>query len=102
MKAATDLYQDHPRKCGISIHAAREGGDAGNRSAGKEQNIFQSTPPVKAATIRAGVIRAWEAFQSTPPVKAATGRKTQKTRKAKFQSTPPVKAATKPSAKQQT
>ena len=34
--------------------------------------VFQSTPPVKAATGRLSVIRSRKAFQSTPPVKAAT------------------------------
>ena len=57
----------------ISIHAAREGGDL---AIGREfplLDIFQSTPPVKAATLSVfpSVISA--IFQSTPPVKAATG-----------------------------
>mgnify|MGYP003177590064 FL=1 len=34
----------------ISIHAAREGGDLVKLFYQKKQNIFQSTPPVKAAT----------------------------------------------------
>ena len=79
--------------------------------------IFQSTPPVKAATIRNAAflkfvrisihaareggdgfgfcpcLRA-ERFQSTPPVKAATGRDMRKVPAKGFQSTPPVKAAT--------
>ena len=33
---------------------------------------FQSTPPVKAATLVTGVRKAESGFQSTPPVKAAT------------------------------
>ena len=56
----------------ISIHAAREGGDAfGFVHAGK-QLTFQSTPPVKAATLYLRYILNCEVFQSTPPVKAAT------------------------------
>ena len=37
-------------RCGISIHAAREGGD--NLFGGRQtqRHVFQSTPPVKAAT----------------------------------------------------
>ncbi len=35
----------------ISIHAAREGGDRLVRTVGMRQIPFQSTPPVKAATI---------------------------------------------------
>ena len=34
----------------ISIHAAREGGDAHGRTLSQASPIFQSTPPVKAAT----------------------------------------------------
>ena len=34
----------------ISIHAAREGGDPGCRYASDTGLVFQSTPPVKAAT----------------------------------------------------
>ena len=34
----------------ISIHAAREGGDAFTASIGTKLAAFQSTPPVKAAT----------------------------------------------------
>ena len=38
----------------ISIHAAREGGDVCNDKTDINADIFQSTPPVKAATFRAG------------------------------------------------
>ena len=34
--------------------------------------LFQSTPPVKAATAKGKVIACPVEFQSTPPVKAAT------------------------------
>ena len=34
----------------ISIHAAREGGDLYSNQIASLQGIFQSTPPVKAAT----------------------------------------------------
>ena len=34
----------------ISIHAAREGGDAGEHAPADAEVVFQSTPPVKAAT----------------------------------------------------
>ena len=78
---------------------------------------FQSTPPVKAATIRATVGHYTDGFQSTPPVKAATSNILANYRQqvisihaareggdhtlgkvhshsTAFQSTPPVKAAT--------
>ena len=79
----------------ISIHAAREGGDNNTDEYINHVIVFQSTPPVKAAT-EAGVqlfvsliisihaareggdllfrlqTHAAKEFQSTPPVKAAT------------------------------
>ena len=81
--------------------------------------LFQSTPPVKAATraclaVAQGRIisihaareggdvsasstrRPPKIFQSTPPVKAATSPPRDCSRLAEFQSTPPVKAATSP------
>ena len=51
MKAAT-LYRIYKSVIKvISIHAAREGGDAKFDSINVIGNIFQSTPPVKAATL---------------------------------------------------
>ena len=56
----------------ISIHAAREGGDR-QRVRNHGRKLFQSTPPVKAATHNLELQAADLAeFQSTPPVKAAT------------------------------
>ena len=56
----------------ISIHAAREGGDDECNNICYNQNIFQSTPPVKAATAKPYRVTDIVVFQSTPPVKAAT------------------------------
>ena len=39
----------------ISIHAAREGGDGGCMVRNKNTRGFQSTPPVKAATLLFGL-----------------------------------------------
>ena len=56
----------------ISIHAAREGGDLTPAFFANLSRLFQSTPPVKAATFD-DVNELWTTrFQSTPPVKAAT------------------------------
>ena len=79
----------------ISIHAAREGGDGGFLLPLAAAFLFQSTPPVKAATPEAAISRRENLFQSTPPVKAATfAVDIQFQRSNPFQSTPPVKAAT--------
>ena len=79
----------------ISIHAAREGGDTTFSTSSSVRPSFQSTPPVKAATLfsifaftgsKISIHAAREGgddvdyidklthtlFQSTPPVKAAT------------------------------
>ena len=58
----------------ISIHAAREGGDATGKYRLPAVHGFQSTPPVKAATDTLSLSAARVRFQSTPPVKAATSR----------------------------
>ena len=80
---------------GIPIHAAREGGDHASVLPAWRSCIFQSTPPVKAATCNPAAHKIPEIisihaareggdfatllaaaqqpeFQSTPPVKAAT------------------------------
>ena len=58
--------------------------------------LFQSTPPVKAATMAAQASCSLRVFQSTPPVKAATAFGQHVVGNRVFQSTPPVKAATLP------
>ena len=78
----------------ISIHAAREGGDLGLLYSTPISWAFQSTPPVKAATAISLCPDSAIAFQSTPPVKAATGALFAPKTRWGFQSTPPVKAAT--------
>ena len=59
-----------------------------------QPNVFQSTPPVKAATSTVITVYQVGSFQSTPPVKAATVQLFHLPIRAAFQSTPPVKAAT--------
>ena len=60
------------RAAGISIHAAREGGDIMVTPRSEHDKLFQSTPPVKAATCGLVCRACIDVFQSTPPVKAAT------------------------------
>ena len=72
MKAATSK-QAHRRSINdISIHAAREGGDPLLIEGIVKGILFQSTPPVKAATSASQFCVKRDTFQSTPPVKAAT------------------------------
>ena len=83
------------KKDKISIHAAREGGDGNDLKRVFCHWAFQSTPPVKAATVTSATLKGITTisihaareggdvtispasatvvpFQSTPPVKAAT------------------------------
>ena len=89
-----ELYYPDTEEIVISIHAAREGGDLRDFPKSRCKNIFQSTPPVKAATLSSIRRMRSLAFQSTPPVKAATVIFVLPPRCWLFQSTPPVKAAT--------
>ena len=72
MKAATRNATYWYEVLDISIHAAREGGDLVLLQHTICQYIFQSTPPVKAATSFFDDMQPEFPFQSTPPVKAAT------------------------------
>ena len=94
VKAATDAIMSYDTAPGISIHAAREGGDEENPFEEEVAYAFQSTPPVKAATFAADADFLPAPFQSTPPVKAATTGDNVIVPSELFQSTPPVKAAT--------
>ena len=60
----------------------------------RSKSRFQSTPPVKAATLSFSFRGGSVIFQSTPPVKAATKLIFYFYGFIAFQSTPPVKAAT--------
>ena len=51
MKAATSIFVSFLPSVSISIHAAREGGDASLKVLLFNFKLFQSTPPVKAATV---------------------------------------------------
>ena len=73
MKAATKKGVLSLGETIISIHAAREGGDITEIAMAGIKYEFQSTPPVKAATLYTVQIKQYMfGFQSTPPVKAAT------------------------------
>ena len=72
VKAATYCTSQPVAIVDISIHAAREGGDAVFLPPLLSHAIFQSTPPVKAATQKYPQSLHRKGFQSTPPVKAAT------------------------------
>ena len=70
-----EVISDKIAEANISIHAAREGGDHGRCPLFYTNKEFQSTPPVKAATYIPYRFFGHMGFQSTPPVKAATIRR---------------------------
>ena len=102
----------------ISIHAPRAGGDISCVIRCKFIRSFQSTPPVRGATLNYTLTHSWAGFQSTPPVRGATstgkyiisqgiyfnprppcgGRRPKEAYispvRMSFQSTPPVRGAT--------
>ena len=57
----------------ISIHAPREGCDVNGIGGISGRIQFQSTHPVRGATLPPMVLRADKLFQSTHPVRGATG-----------------------------
>ena len=106
-----------PLSLAISIHAARAGRDIPKTYVGSGITRFQSTRPVRAATVTGNKHAGMAAFQSTRPVRAATpgrqlppqgggisihaaraGRDVRRPaalfRCHRFQSTRPVRAAT--------
>ena len=79
----------------VSIHAPREGSDPVGEYTDIPPNAFQSTLPVKGATLRDSGEVSFKAFQSTLPVKGATNSFPPMVASIpSFQSTLPVKGAT--------
>ena len=78
----------------ISIHAPRAGGDVRGLRRRLKKAAFQSTPPVRGATISSPASVKSDTFQSTPPVRGATECGNGKKSSRRFQSTPPVRGAT--------
>ena len=90
-----------PRLCcgnggGISIHAPRAGSDVIQNDDMIDLPIFQSTLPVRGATVIAGLLNTGLLlFQSTLPVRGATAPAVSVLcRRTIFQSTLPVRGAT--------
>ena len=78
---------------GVSIHAPNEGSD-GVRCRLVEKSVFQSTLPMKGATIDRAILAAALLFQSTLPMKGATKSVGDMAEIQTFQSTLPMKGAT--------
>ena len=72
MKAATVWYFLLKHRNRISIHAAREGGDGILSEYEPEHGISIHAAREGGDKSFAGTLRTREKFQSTPPVKAAT------------------------------
>ena len=79
----------------ISIHAPRAGGDGKKHRMIVDTRAFQSTPPVRGATLcHECHNKRHPEFQSTPPVRGATFTPLSSYSFFSFQSTPPVRGAT--------
>ena len=84
-----------PPSMAISIHAPREGSDKFHWISGAPRQLFQSTLPVRGATLLALFSHTVSVFQSTLPVRGATAlHAVQKEQNWRFQSTLPVRGAT--------
>ena len=94
MKAATAKLDELQTEIDISIHAAREGGDNQHPPTARHLRISIHAAREGGDECTHQPIQVLIVFQSTPPVKAATWMLTRLGLKGKFQSTPPVKAAT--------
>ena len=82
------------KRCHISIHAPREGGDDRCAASSHPGRKFQSTPPARGATVQLHPDREISAFQSTPPARGATAASNKTAAESLFQSTPPARGAT--------
>ena len=79
----------------ISIHAPREGGDAGSGATQYVMFIFQSTPPVRGATRHTAIILGDLSISIHAPREGGDGMVAgNMSDKLEFQSTPPVRGAT--------
>ena len=79
----------------ISIHAPLAGCDVSVLFLSTAHDRFQSTHPLRGATIqRAGLAAFLARFQSTHPLRGATLRSHRQRRQGRFQSTHPLRGAT--------
>ena len=84
----------HKLRRPISIHAPHAGRDSTGSLASLQRSRFQSTRPMRGATIALAVNRVLHGFQSTRPMRGATSRRSTTPRPASFQSTRPMRGAT--------
>ena len=117
MRGATQMGVVQKRAYKISIHAPHAGSDGlvpfalhidnyfnprppcgERRLRGVRKRFgcrFQSTPPMRGATIMGAMNDDGDPlFQSTPPMRGATGKRQQGLPDKQFQSTPPMRGAT--------
>jgi hypothetical protein len=92
-RAATAAVPRWSSLRGVSIHAARAGGDNGAcRSA--VEHLFQSTPPARARPTASGARSAASGFNPRRPRGRRPRNSLKSPRDRAFQSTPPARAAT--------
>ena len=81
---------------GISIHAPLAGCDLAANRKDRRQRLFQSTHPLRGATVKAAIVDGETVFQSTHPLRGATCMRGWLPNPMQFQSTHPLRGATVP------
>ena len=94
MRGATGLDTPACNAERISIHAPRAGGDRTGKASRRAYTDFNPRPPCGGRLLNRHILPSAVPFQSTPPVRGATITAVCKYYLCIFQSTPPVRGAT--------
>ena len=87
-------YQESSGRSRVSIHAPHAEGDDCFMRDECAVTMFQSTPPMRRATLGHLAVAVLQLFQSTPPMRRATLEAAKLRLTLVFQSTPPMRRAT--------
>ncbi len=94
MRGATDVIKHAYNDQFISIHAPHAGSDAPAAILSTGSSLFQSTLPMRGATLNVAYAVCHIEFQSTLPMRGATVMLLLMRLCARFQSTLPMRGAT--------
>jgi len=94
VRGATRGMAERKLRASVSIHAPRAGSDRRSRVQRSWGDCFNPRPPCGERPSGPGVGSTPGPFQSTPPVRGATLRPRSPDQVWRFQSTPPVRGAT--------
>ena len=94
MRGATEIFLNIQIDMSISIHAPHAGCDKGFSFCGSMTMQFQSTHPMRGATVTLCAMLFITQFQSTHPMRGATIHAEPGRADVEFQSTHPMRGAT--------